>query len=116
MHLRVCELFFKRCDEGYICTGGAETERPNGDGAVSDPQGGYVCAPGTYCPYSTDVNGDPDITEELDCDIGSYCANWGAGTRTDKCYAGYYCPNPGSSNPKQQICKCRIRSGSGLLI
>ena len=81
------------CDEGYVCEGSAQTERPN---SVTH-ENGRVCEPGYYCPA-----GDTDHTQ---CPEGFYCPNYAAGLYIGRCFAGYYCPNKGETIPDAHICK-----------
>ena len=65
------------CEVGYQCPLGSPQPQPCNEGSISKQS--YVsecaiCPAGTYCPRVT-TSGAPygETTEELDCDIGTYC-------------------------------------------
>lgn len=82
------------CAEGFYCNGSAYRPDPPGQ----DCPAGHYCPNGTAVPYkcpeghSLSTKGNTGIENCEPCTPGWYCSGEGLASPTDKCSAGYYCP------------------------
>ena len=102
-----------QCAAGYYCTGGALSSRPT-DGVTGNicPTGHY-CHVGTVdpapCPVSTfgPNLGNVELSQCLNCTLGSYCASQNLTLPTGLCSAGFYCP-PSQTTPNPSTFQCPL--------
>eukprot|EP00002_Diphylleia_rotans_P010730 TRINITY_DN2129_c0_g1_i2.p1 TRINITY_DN2129_c0_g1~~TRINITY_DN2129_c0_g1_i2.p1 ORF type:complete len:5186 (-),score=657.71 TRINITY_DN2129_c0_g1_i2:603-16160(-) len=75
----------RKCEAGFVCTGGAETPRPS-------PDAGYICPAGHFCPEGA--------LSPTPCQPGTYSPQKGL-SECISCPAGWYCPISKTINPTE---------------
>ena len=101
------------CSAGYYCIGGARLSKPM-DGVTGNvcPMGSYcpegskdhtLCPPGTY----SNATQNEALANCLPCTKGWFCSGYGNEKPTNKCSAGFYCPE-GQFVPNPSTYNCTL--------